>query len=44
MIDIVSYILGLIKGRKEGMENIVISGNLTVADPDSDGNIIVSEE
>ncbi len=43
MIDIVAYLLGFFNGKKKGEENIVISGSLTVTDPDSDGNIIVSE-
>lgn len=43
MIDIVSYILGLIAGKKKGEENVVISGSLTVTDPNSDGNIVISE-
>lgn len=42
MIDIVSYILGLIKGRIEGASNIVIEGTFTATD-DGNGNITITE-
>ena len=39
MFDIVSYLMGLVKGSK----NVVISGAVTCTD-DGDGNITITEE
>lgn len=40
MFDIISYILGLEKGRGEG--NVVIEGSVTCTD-DGNGNITITE-
>lgn len=42
MIDIVSYILGLVKGKAEGASNVIIEGEVTCAD-DGNGNITITE-
>lgn len=44
MIDIVSYILGLIKGKSIGASHVIIEGNITCTDPDNDGNVIITTE
>ena len=41
MIDIVSYIIGLIKGRNDG--EVIITGNFVATD-DGNGNIVITEE
>lgn len=43
MFDIVSFILGLTKGKAEGASNIVIEGGINCAD-DGNGNITITEE
>lgn len=43
MIDIVSYILGLIKGKAEGAGNVIIEGGITCTD-DGNGNITITED
>lgn len=43
MIDIVSYILGLIKGKSMGASHVIIEGGITCTD-DGNGNITITEE
>lgn len=43
MFDIVSYILGHIKGESDGRENIVIESGVNCVD-DGNGNITITEE
>lgn len=41
--DIVSYILGHIKGMTDGASEVTITGNINCAD-DGNGNITITEE
>lgn len=43
MFDIVSYLMGLVKGKKEGSKEVVITGGITCTD-DGDANITITEE
>ena len=44
-MDIFSYIIGLLKGRKEATGNVVLESTAyTFTDPDNDGNIVVVEK
>ena len=44
-MDIISYIIGLLKGRKEGSSNVVLEGDsYTFTDSQSDGNIVITKE
>lgn len=40
--DFVSFLVGLIKGRREGEKNVTITGSITCTD-DGDGNITITE-
>lgn len=42
MFDIVSYLIGLVKGKKEGSKNVVIEGAINCTD-DGNGNITITE-
>lgn len=42
MFDIVSYLIGLVKGKKEGSKNVVIEGAINCTD-DGYGNITITE-
>lgn len=42
MIDIVSYILGHIKGKSDGQSDVVITGAITCTD-DGNGNVTITE-
>ena len=45
MFDVVSYILGLVKGKDVGKQTVVIEGDAyTFTDTNSDGNIVVTKE
>lgn len=44
-MDIISYILGLIKGKKDGEKHVVIEGDgYTYTDPNNDGNIVIEKD
>lgn len=43
MFDIISYLMGLIKGKSEGAKEVVITGAVNCTD-DGDGNITITEE
>lgn len=44
MIDIISYVMGLIKGRKQGTKNVVLDGDgYTYTDSQNDGNVVITE-
>lgn len=43
-MDILSYIIGLLKGRKQGKGEVVLDGDdYTFSDPQADGNIVITE-
>lgn len=43
-MDFISYIIGLIKGRKEGTQDVVLEGDsYTFTDPNSDGNVVMEK-
>lgn len=42
--DVISYILGLVKGKVDGEGNVTFEGNVTCTDPNNDGNIIITFE
>ena len=43
-MDFISYIIGLIKGRKEGTQNVVLEGDsYTFTDPNNDGNVVMEK-
>ena len=45
MFDVVSYILGLTKGKEDGKQTVVLEGDAyTFTDANSDGNIVVTKE
>ena len=41
--DVASYIMGHAKGEADGQQNIVIEGNINCADPNNDGNVVITE-
>lgn len=44
MDDIISYIMGLIHGKKTGRGTVIIEGNeYSFSDPNHDGHIIVTK-
>lgn len=44
MLDIISYLIGFIKGVKKGETHVVIEGDgYTYTDPSNDGNIIITK-
>lgn len=44
MIDIISYVMGLIKGRKQGTKNVVLDGDgYTYTDSQHNGNVVITE-
>lgn len=44
MFDVISYILGLVKGKEEGTGNVVLEGDsYTFTDSQSDGNIVITK-
>lgn len=44
MIDIISYVMGLIKGRKQGTKHVVLEGDgYTYTDSQNDGNVVITE-
>ena len=44
MFDVISYILGLVKGKEEGTGNVVLEGDdYTFTDAQSDGNIVITK-
>ncbi len=44
MIDIVSYVMGLIKGRKQGAKDVTIDGDgYEYTDSNTDGHIVITE-
>ena len=43
-MDIISYLMGLITGKKEGAKVLVFEGDgYTFTDPDDDGNLVIEE-
>lgn len=44
--DFVSYILGLLKGKKSGGSGIAImdEGDYKITDPNGDGNIVITKK
>lgn len=46
MFDVVSYILGLVKGENDGKGTVVVEpgDEYTFTDPNGDGNIVVTKE
>lgn len=42
-MDIVSYVIGLISGKKQGAGNITIDGNITCTET-ADGEITIEED
>ena len=43
-MDILSYIIGLIKGRKQGKSEVVLDADgYTFSDPNHDGHIVITE-
>ena len=43
-MDILSYIIGLLKGRKQGKGEVTLDGDsYTFSDPQHDGNITITE-
>ena len=43
-VDIISYLMGLIAGKKEGAKVLVFEGDgYTFTDPDDDGNLVIEE-
>lgn len=42
-MDIISYLMGLITGRKQGSNVVVLEGGYVFTDPNNDGNIIVTK-
>ena len=44
-MDILWYLIGLLKGKKQGEGHIVIEGEgYTFTDPNNDGNIVITKE
>lgn len=44
-MDIVSYVIGLSKGKKEGASEVIIEGtDYTFTDENNDGNIVIEED
>lgn len=45
-MDIISYILGLVKGKKDGAGTVVVEpgDEYKFTDPNGDGNIVVTKE
>lgn len=45
MEDILSFVIGLAKGREEGTGNVVLEGEgYNFTDPNNDGNIVISKK
>ena len=43
-MDIISYLMGLITGKKEGEKVLVFEGDgYTFSDPNDDGNLVIEE-
>lgn len=42
-LDAVSYIIGYTKGVADGTTNVVLEGGITCTDPNSDGNVVITE-
>lgn len=43
-MDIISYIIGLSKGKEAGQSEVIIEGNdYTFTDANNDGNIVIEE-
>ena len=47
MFDMTAYLMGkkngYAKGEEEGKSNVVIEGAVTCTDPNSDGNVVITE-
>ena len=44
LVDIISYLMGLITGKKEGEKVLVFEGDgYTFSDPNDDGNLVIEE-
>ena len=43
-MDILSYIIGLKKGTKEGEKSVIIDGDYVFTDANHDGNIVITKE
>lgn len=44
-MDILSYIIGLLKGREQGKSEVVLEGDgYTFSDPQHDGHIVIEED
>ena len=44
MFDVVSYIIGLVKGKEEGTGSIVLEdGDYVFTDSNSDGNVVMTK-
>ena len=43
MIDIISYIMGFVKGKAKGASAVIIEGGITCTD-DGSGNITITED
>lgn len=44
MEDILSFIMGMIKGTQEGAGNVVLDGDYNFTDPNHDGNIVITKK
>ena len=38
--DVVAYVMG----KKDGKGNVVIDGSISCADPNNDGNVVITED
>ena len=44
MMDMISFLMGLIKGRKQGEGEVILdSDSYTFTDTNTDGNIVIEE-
>ena len=42
--DFVAYIMGLVKGKKDGADTVILETDAyTFTDADSDGNVVIEE-
>ena len=42
--DMVSYIMGHTDGVIDGTGDVIIEGGITCTDPNSDGNVVITED
>lgn len=44
MVDVISYFMGLIMGRKQGAKNVALEGDdYEYTDSNTDGHIVITE-